>query len=26
MLGVTTLEGILEGGIDFSALFALLGL
>ena len=26
MLGVTTLEGVLEGGIDFSALFALLGL
>ena len=26
MLGVTTLEGVLEGGIDFSALFAALGL
>ncbi len=26
MLGVTTLEGVLEGGIDFTALFALLGL
>jgi len=26
MLGVTTLEGVLEGGIDFSALFAVLGL
>ena len=26
MLGVTTLEGVLEGGIDFSALFNALGL
>lgn len=26
MLGVTTLEGVLQGGIDFSALFAALGL
>jgi hypothetical protein len=26
MLGVTTLDGVLEGGIDFSALFNLLGL
>ncbi len=26
MLGVTTLEGVLEGGIDFSALFDILGL
>lgn len=26
MLGVTTLEGVLEGGIDFSALFNVLGL
>ncbi len=26
MLGVTTLEGVLEGGIDFSALFEALGL
>jgi hypothetical protein len=26
MLGVTTLEGVLQGGIDFSALFNLLGL
>jgi len=26
MLGVTTLEGVLQGGIDFSALFAVLGL
>ena len=26
MLGVTTLEGVLEGGIDFSALFDALGL
>jgi hypothetical protein len=26
MLGVTTLDGVLEGGINFSALFGLLGL
>jgi len=25
MLGVTTLEGVLTGGIDFSSLFAALG-